>query len=77
MIVARTAVWIVLATSSVAGVVWLSRTSWAELDRHRRRLREAPTALRESSDVAFATGVGVGIAVAAFLLGGVAMIASV
>jgi hypothetical protein len=74
VVVARIALWIMLATSSVAAVVWLSRMSWDELDRHRRRLRDAPSALRESSDVAFAAGVGVGTAVAALVLGGAAMI---
>jgi hypothetical protein len=76
VIVARTALWIVLATSSVATVVWLSRLSWNDLDRHRRRLRDAPSTLRESSDVTFAAGVGVGTAVAALVLAGAAMFAS-
>jgi heme A synthase len=75
VIVARTALWIMLATLSVAALVWLSRTSWAELDRHRRRLRDAPDALRESSDLAFAAGVGVGAAIAALVLGGAVMVA--
>ncbi len=76
MTVAHTALWIMLATSSVAAIVWLSRTGWAELDRHRRRLREAPSALRESSDVAFAAGIGIGTTIAALVLAGAAMIAS-
>jgi hypothetical protein len=75
VIVARTALWIMLATSSVAALVWLSRASWAELDRHRRRLREAPGALSESSDAAFVAGVGVGTAVAVLVLGCAALLA--
>lgn len=76
MIVVRTALWIVLAASSVSAVVWLGRASWDELDWHWRRLLDARSALRESSGVAFAAGVGVGTAVAALVLGGVAMVGS-
>ena len=76
MIVARTALWIMLATSSVSAVVWLCRASWDELDRHWRRLRDTSSALRESSGVAFAAGVGAGTVIAALVLGGAAMVAS-
>lgn len=65
-----------LAASSVSAVVWLCRASWDELDRHWRRLLDAPSALRESSDVAFAAGVGIGTAVAALVLGGAVMVGS-
>ena len=70
MIVARTALWILFATGSVAGVLWVSRASWEEMGAPLRRLRDAPTAIRESSRFTYATGAGIGAAAAALILSG-------
>jgi len=68
MIVARTALWVVLTTGSGAGVAWVSRASGKEIAAPLGRLRDAPTAIRESSRLAYATGA----ASAALILSGAA-----
>jgi hypothetical protein len=71
--VARTTLWIVLAASSVGALFWLSRASWEE---QLRRLRDAPTAIRECPRLAYLTGAGIGVAAAALVLGGTSQLLS-
>ena len=71
-----TALWILLAVSSLAAIVGLSGVSREELDQHRRRVRDAPRTLRESSDVVFAAGVGLGTVAALAVLSGLAAVMS-
>ena len=74
MTVAHTALWILLAAPSLAAIVWLTGMSWEELDRHRRRMLDAPRTLRETPDIVFAAGVGLGAVAALAVLGAVAVI---
>lgn len=66
-----TALWILLAAPSLAAIFWLTGMSWEELDQRRR---DAPRTLRESSDIVFAAGLGLGAVAAVAVLGGVAVI---
>jgi hypothetical protein len=68
VIVARTTLWAILAASSVAAVLWVSRSSWDQLAARVRWLRDAPMALHESSRLAYVTGTGLGAVVAALIL---------
>ena len=69
-----TALWILLAAPSLAAIFWLTGMSWEDLDQHRRRVRDAPRTLRESSDIVFAAGLGLGAVAALAGLGGAAVI---
>ena len=57
-----------LTTGWVAGVAWVSRANGKEIAAPLRRLRDEPTAIRESSRLAYGTGAAIGAASAALIL---------